>query len=104
LKRGSKLAGKGHRRGPLGKVRADGPSGLLPLVGEIVRDEREWQCLTQEELAAAARVSVRMLIRFEHESPDDIGLGFVERVADALGFPLDVLLKFARELRDDGQD
>ena len=84
-------------------VRADGPSGLIPLLGELVRDEREWQGFTQAQLAAAARVSVRMLIRFEHESPDDIGLGFVERIVDALGYPLDVFLRFARERPDAGQ-
>ena len=76
----------GRRRGALGKVPPGEPSGLVRWMGVVVREEREWQGLSRVALAAAARVDSGMIYRLECGRVVDVGVDFVERLADALGF------------------
>lgn len=87
----------GRRRGPLGKVPSGVPSGLVRVLGVVAREEREWQGYTRDELAALARVDAGMIYRLECGRVADVGMDFVERLADTLGFRLHDFMKLAAD-------
>ena len=68
------------------------PSGLVRVLGVVVREEREWQAYSRAELAALARVDAGMIYRLECGKVGDVGLDFAMRLADALGYRLPDLL------------
>ena len=73
------------------------PSGLVRVLGVVVREEREWQSYSRAELAALARVDSGMIYRLECGRVESVGLDFVERLADALGYHLYELMRVASE-------
>ena len=73
------------------------PSGLVRVLGVVVREERDWQGYTRDELAALARVDAGMIYRLECGRVADVGMDFVERLADTLGFPLHEFMKIAED-------
>ena len=81
------------------------PHGLPSKLGEcfalVVREEMEWQGYNQVELARAARIApseLSMLLNARHR----VLMDTEERVADALGYRVEVLLACARERMGQG--
>jgi plasmid maintenance system antidote protein VapI len=86
-----------RRRGRLGKVPFYDRSELGKYFGIVVRKEMKSQGYKQWELAPVANVSpgaLSSLLKGKHS----VVMLTAERVADALGFELDVLKKRARRL------
>lgn len=91
-----------RRRGRLGNVPRDGRSELGEYFGIIVREEMESQGYTQCALADVANVSeseMSVLLNAKHS----VRMDTAERVTDALGFELDVLLTRAKVRRKAAQ-
>ena len=91
-----------RRHGRLGKVPRNGRSELGKHFGIVVRAEMERQGYSQRELAKVAGISeseMSLLLNAKHK----VWMDTAERVADALGFELEVLLARARALMEAAQ-
>jgi transcriptional regulator with XRE-family HTH domain len=68
------------------------PSKILSKFGQKVREERQKQGLSQEDLAEKAGVH-RTYIGMIERAEKNITLINIEKIANALGIPIDELLK-----------
>ena len=84
------------RRQPLGKVPRDLHCELCKFVVAVFTEERIRQGLSQTQLAAEAQVARSQVTAIEAGQHQGPRLDWLERVADALGYELDVLEKRAR--------
>jgi transcriptional regulator with XRE-family HTH domain len=91
-----------RRRGRLGKVPFNDRSELGKYFGIVVRAEMKSQGYKQWELALVANVSPSALSSLLNANHSVLMLN-AERVADALGFELDVLTARARRLMKTAQ-
>ncbi len=63
-------------------------------LGKRVRALRAEYKLTQEALAGKAHISLKYIQRIEGKNPQDIGLEYLEKLANGFDMPVWKLLKF----------
>jgi transcriptional regulator with XRE-family HTH domain len=73
---------------------------LAARYGQLIKDRRVHKGLTQEALAAAARVSRAVLSRLEQGKPQPVQTDTIERLLNALGVEPPVI---GRSVRDDAR-
>lgn len=69
-------------------------SSIVHQLGKRVRELRKSSELTQEELAARSRISLKYIQKIEGKEPPDIGLETLEKLASGFKLPVWKLLKF----------
>jgi ribosome-binding protein aMBF1 (putative translation factor) len=67
-------------------------AGQRRVLGDLVRDAREAQGMTQTELARRAKTTQSAVSRLEDADYETMKLDTLERVAAALGLPLSISL------------
>ena len=62
--------------------------------GEHIRNLRIKHELTQEELAGKSHISLKYIQRIEGKIPPNVGLEYLQKLADGFDMPVSELLEF----------
>lgn len=67
--------------------------GIVQQFGQRIRSLREKNDLTQEELAARSKISLKYVQNLEGKDPQNPSLVIMQKLADGFGMPLWKLVK-----------